>query len=403
MNKTQLTTKQATDPSLELFSNLVKVAKSFKKDPSGIDQFISNAKSEIAKLLIDYTKQRHLVKGLRNKTKSQRVFNSVIYSETEIWSEIYITIADVATQWEKNFRHMIATGKPFSHSSGKGAVRMERNTDIVGYFRNSLKNTFADLFIKHQAQKRSGEEKTFSSMQRDSDDDHERNYEDTLESSESSRVMIQSYKRDMISHVRNYDKKNKTSYARLFVALMNSRYKGAITVIQKKLKMNNKNFNESKNMIQKILIQEFGDVSQELISSYDAQRSVFEDLGNGNKASRKSANRSIQKALEKKRPCRFNVVYGAKPVQGKNKCSYYVTVLVDRSVTMKEISYSPKANWETIFKKEAVIVGKPGQMDKMKAKLEKMVKKEMGEAQQIVERNKYALNSDDEDEMLIAA
>jgi hypothetical protein len=401
MKKENKQTNQYAKPN-EIFVDLVKIAKSYKKkDQKDLDLYMRDAKSKIAQLLIDYTNQRNLVKNLRNKTKTQRVFNSVIYSETEIWSEVNITITDVIGQWEKNFRHMVLKGRPLSHASGAGAVRLEKNDDIIGYFRNSLKNTFADLFIKHRAQKRSGEEITFSTMHRDTDDDNERNFEDTLASADTSRVMIKTYKKDMISHLRLYDKENQTRLARVFVALMNPRYNGAITVIQNRLKINNKNFNDSKDMIQKILLQEFGDISQELIANYESQRGVFEELGSGNKESRKTKSRREQKALAKKRPCRFNVVYGQKPIT-KTKYSYYVTVLVDRSVTMKEISYTPKNNWENIFKKEANIVGKPGQMDKMKIKLEKLIKKEMSEAQKIVENNKsHAV--DDEDDLLLAA
>jgi hypothetical protein len=389
------------EPTLEIFTDLKKIAKGFRKDRKGLEAFVEDSKNKITVMLIEFTKKRRLIQDLKRKTASQVAFNNVIYNEDEIWGEVHLAISALLKQWSANFMNMVDKGRPLAHSSGKGAVRLEKANDLCGYYRNSLSNGFADLFIKYHALKRDAAEVNFSSMYPESDEENERNFEDTIASSSSNDVIIRSYKRDMINHLRSYDKKSGTRVAHLFVALMNPRYNGAVTVIQSKLGINNKNFNENKAVLERLLKEEFGDISQELMTHFELKRGAFEDLEKGNKASRKYKNRKKQKMLEKKanKPCRLNLIYGQR--KDKNgKCVYYVTVMVDRSKTIKEIAYSPD-NWENIFKKEEVLAGKPNQMDKMKPKLEKMIRKELEEAQKIANISKN--KSSEIDDMSLAA
>lgn len=375
----------------ELFFDWKDLSKKFKNNEAELEKFIQESKSQIASMLIEATKIRRIVPELLRKTSSQSSLSQIVYNEDEIWGEVRLVICHVLQRWETICRISLSSKKKVKHATNGTELRMNTESDIIGYFRNALQNSFADLFIKHNAQKRAASETTFSGMNLENNEDKERTFEDTLACSRSNELILNTYKRDMINYLRNYDRKNNTRTARLFVAMMNPRHNGAITTIQSKLKINNKNFNETKDLLIKLIGEEFADVSREVLNYMNEKRGFFEDLEVENKISRKYKNRKKQKALDNKKPlpCRMNVIYGQR-LNPDNKWTYYATVTVDRSKTPKIVAYMPE-NWENIFKHEETIVCKSNQMEKIRPKLEKVIKKQLLVAKKLVESSSTSI------------
>jgi hypothetical protein len=236
----------------EIFFDWKKIAKAYKKDAPGLELFISEAKNKITSMLYEAIRIRKIIPDLRRKCESQKVFANVIFNDDEIWGEVNVVICTMLIRWEKICRAAVAASGTLAHSNGEGELRMHTESDLIGYFRNSLVNAFADLFVKHNAQKRAANEVSFSSMGSDSDED-ERSFEETLASNNSNDVIFNSYKRDMIKFLRAYDKQNSSKLARLFVALINPRNNGAVTLIQRKLKICSRAFLVSLNALLLIL------------------------------------------------------------------------------------------------------------------------------------------------------
>jgi hypothetical protein len=355
--------------------------KTYGKDKAGLELFIKDSKNKIALTLIETVKRRGFIQDLLRRCTTQSALNNVILSDDDVWGEVNLVIAALVERWELVCRAEIGK-KKIKHSSIDGDLRMHTQNDIVGYFRCSLKNSFADLFTKHTAQKRSANEVTFSNiMSKDADSDDERLFDETIANTSDKELIYKTYISDMIQYLRSYDRENGTRLARLFVALINPRNCGAVIQIQKKLGISNKNFNDHKDVISRLLRAEFGELSFEIISYFEQRKHVFADHAAENKASRKFKNKKKQELEDKKsRPYRMNVIYGQKiNNKDKSKSVYYVTIQIDRSKTKSIVAYSTDG-WEKVYKKEEKIVGKPGQLDKMKQKLQKLVKDELEEA-----------------------
>lgn len=370
------------DPKKEtLYFDWKSINKKYSKDKFGQEVFIKESRDKIAEELISFVKKRGVVQDLLRRCHTQSVLNSVIFTDDDVWGEIHLVMTAVLDRWETVCRAQL-NKKKVKHSTIDGDLRMHTYNDIMGYFRCALKNCFADLFTHHSAQKRSATEVTFSNMaSKDSDTEEERLFEDTLANCDHKDVIFKAYRNDMIRFLRAYDRENKTRLARLFVALINPKNNGAVIHIQQKVGISNKNFNEQKDKIAKILKEEFGDLSQEIMSYFEAKRPVFSDLEAGNKASRKFKNRKEQEIQDQKaRPYRMNIIYGQRmnPADS-SKPIYYATVLIDRSKTKNIVAFSVDG-WENIYKKEEKITGKPGQLELMKPKLEKMMSGHIQEA-----------------------
>jgi hypothetical protein len=218
-------------------------------------------------------------------------------------------------------------------------------------------------------------------MSKDADSEDERLFDETISNHSDKELIFKTYISDMIRYLRNYDKKKGTRLARLFVTLINPRHGGAVIQIQKKLGISNKTFNDDKALISSLLSMEFGDISHEIISFFEQRRHLFSDHAAENKASRKFDNKKKQEQEDQKsRPYRMNVIYGQKPcAKDKSKSVYYVTIQIDRSKTKSIVAYSTDG-WEKVYKKEETMTGKPGELDKMKLKLQKLVKIDIKEA-----------------------
>jgi hypothetical protein len=381
----------STEGRMKMNFNWKQIKKQYKNDKEGLDRFIASTKEDISKNLIIETKRRKMVPNLARKCASQSCFNQVIRGQDDVWGELLEVMATTVNRWEKYCREIVDNNKKMQHASQKGSLRMDDENDILGYYRNSVSNAFADLFIHHKAQKRAAPEVNFSSLLTKNDEENEKNYEDGIVCPNNNKNSFNQNKAEMIKTLKAYDKKSgrKTKFARVFVALMNPRYNGAVTVIQGKLKMNNKNFNEAKEGIAFILREQFGDVRKEIIDFLDNSRGLFDELEQGNKASRQYENRKELKAIEKltPKPCRTNIIFGQKMHPTKpNQWIYYGFVQVQRSKTPKIIAYSPD-NWDQIFYKEEQIEGKGNQNTKIKPKLEKMLKKAIEEAEKISRSN----------------
>jgi hypothetical protein len=388
--QTKTTSTVATTKKVMNF-NWVQLKKLYKNDEAGLEAFITAAKNDIAKLLIVETKKRKMVQDLTRKCASQSCFNQIIRGPDDVWGELFEVMTTTIKRWEKYCREIVSNNKQMQHATKEGSLRMATEDDIVGYYRNSAKNAFADLFIHHRAQKRAAPEVNFSSLLTKNDEENEKSYEEGIVCQKSNKISYNQNKAEMIKTLRAYDKKQskKTSLARVFVALMNPRHKGAVTVIQKKLKLNNKTFNETKESIAHILRESFGDCRKEIIDFLDTDRGMFDDLEQGNKASRQYENRAEQKLLEKNtpKPCRLNVIYGQRMhPTSPNKRVYYAMVQVQRCKTAKIIAYSPD-NWESIYNKEEKIEGKENQLSQYRPKLEKLMKKQIEEAKKLVSSN----------------
>lgn len=386
------TNQPATDAKKSALSfNWGQIKKQYKNDPAGLELFITASKSDIAKLLMVETKKKKMVQDLTRKCASQSCFNQVIRGQDDVWGELLEVMATTIKRWDRYCREIVENNNKMKHATKEGSLRLNSADDIVGYYRNSVSNSFADLFIHHKAQKRAAPEVNFSSLLTKNDEENERSYEEGIICIRTNKISFNQNKAAMIKELRVYDKKNgkKTKLARVFVALMNPRYNGAVTVIQNKLKMNNKNFNEAKEGIVFILRESFGDIRKEIIDFLDSNRGIFDDLEQGNKASRQYESRKEQKLLEKNtaRPCRLNLIYGQKVHPTKpNKWLYYAMVQVQRCKTAKIVAYSPN-NWDDIYNQQEQIEGKANQLSQIKPKLEKMMRKQIEEAQNLAKTN----------------
>lgn len=359
--------------------------KRFSKDKVNFEYFIRDSKNDIALLLIETVRKRGFIQDLLRRCTTQTVLNHVILSDDDVWGEINLVIASLVERWEAVCRAEIGR-KKIKHASIEGDLRMHTQNDIIGYFRCALKNAFADLFTKHSAQKRSANEVAFSSiLGKDSDSEDERLFEETIAGTSEKDLVFRSHRADMIRHLRAYDRKNNTKLARVFVAIINPRNNGAVIGIQEKLGISNKNFNDSKDAISRLLRAEFGELSFEIIDYFESKKPLFSDKAAENKASRKFKNRKKQELEDKKsRPYRMNVIYGQKVnMKDDRKSVYYVTIQIDRSKTKSVVAYSTDG-WEKIFKREEKIVGKSGQLEKMKKKLQKMVADDIEEANKLL-------------------
>jgi hypothetical protein len=371
--------------------NWSKIKKLYKGDKGGLELFVAASKNQIAKYLMLETRKRGMVQDLVRKCASQSCFNQVIRGKDDIIGELDEVIANTTQRWEKYCREIVGNNKKMAHATKEGALRLDNDQDIMGYYRNSAKNAFADLFIHHHAQKRAASEVNFSSLLSNNDEDNERTYEEGIVCTKTSKISFNQNKLAMINTLRNYDKKSgkKTKLARVFVAMMNPRYNGAVTVIQNRLKLNNKSFNEAKEGIVFLLRENFGDIKKEVIDFLDNSQGAFSDLEQGNRKSRQYKSRKEQKQIENNtaKPCRLNEVYGQKAHPTNNKkVIYYALVQVQRSKTAKPVPFTLDA-WDTIYNKEERVEGKPDQLKKYKEMFQKKMKKAVEEASKIANSN----------------
>jgi hypothetical protein len=379
-----------------------KMIRSKVKTTEDLANFIHTSKTEIANLILQTTKKRNLTLTLLRKCSSQSSLKNVIYNADEVRGEVDLVICYILSRWDKYARATMRK-KKLIYGKEKKALRLDSPNDIIGYYVRSLEHSFADLFTRYNAQKRFAAEVTFSSVYpKAADEDDQRHFEDDIISSSSQDLVFNSYKRDMINFLRAYDAASATRLAKMFVVMINPRHHGAIVQIQKRLRINNKNFNESKALIGELLRKEFGDISGEVIAYYESKRWAFEDLELGNKKERTYENRKNQQRIEQKssRPVRLNVIYGQRPDrEDKKKWRYTINIVVDRSKTFNATSSLPE-HWVRLdeYCETKEVIGKANEFEKMKMRLEKLAKKELYNAEKFVENNnKNTHNTDGDD------
>lgn len=387
MNSTKTKTEYATSNNKTLAYDWGKIYSENYINQVDFEFFIKDSRNKIAEELIEFVKKKVIVQDLLRRCQTQNTLNNVIFSSDDVWGEIHLVITAVLDRWESVCRAEMESRaskskRKLKHASIDGDLRMHTYNDIIGYFRCALRNAFADLFTHHSAQKRAANEVTFSNMlSKDADGEDDRLFEDTLANSDHSDLMFRAYRSDMIRYLRHHDLEKGTKLARMFVSLINPKNNGAVIKIQEKLGISNKVFNEQREEICEVLNKEFGELSHEIISYFEKKRHAFSDLESGNKAARKFKNRKTQEAEDdKSRPYRMNVVFGQKSnPEEPNKPIYYASVMIDRSKTKNIVAYSVD-NWERVYNHEEKLVGKPGQLDKIKPKLEKLISPHLAEA-----------------------
>lgn len=263
----------------------------FNYAPSEKDSTAEWTRDQLCQCLLMLSTRRKMVESVSNKYKTNHLLSNE-FSYEEVHGELVITISQVLNAWEG---YWIKNGKPKSKTSTIG-IEINSNSEtklkyfgeITGYFVNAFKNNISKKYSKFKTDKRSALKSYVhidAASQNAQDDDVNKNAIEAYTSYNPED--LRNYKQsvaDFVRFLRDVDlkenqkqlaiykqrqlipMKRKSCLARLFVALMNPRYKGNIDLVKENLGFTDYIFKRNREIMIKKLQQEFKDEGLEMLS-----------------------------------------------------------------------------------------------------------------------------------------
>lgn len=344
------------------------------------------SRDTLCHFLLMLSTRRKMAETVANKYKTNAKLSGD-FSYEEIHGDLVITITQVLNAWEGYWskkKKVKSKTIGVKINSAKG-LRMNTFGDVTGYLVNAFKNNIAKKYARFKTNKRAAA-KSFVHLD-SSEDEHTNNAYEAYISHEPIKDV--EYKHTLgafIKFLREIDKKEndkqalvygtksnvpmkkQSSLARLFVALLNPRYKGNIDLIRERLDWTDYIFKRNKEILFKKLKSEYSDIGLSMLSHAIEMNSspISESSDDNEKSSYK-----IPKKME------VHKIYGMKP-DGKNQ-KYTLTISVDEF---------KNGSWISVKKIEKKLIVKPNSLsfDEAKKKLESTSQKEFIQAQNLIKK-----------------
>ena len=217
----------------------------------------TESKEQIVKELIKLGEKHHYVARFVNKYRFHQKL-SVVFSENEVKSELYLEAVKTANAWESWAK--LPANKKKTMKLGFYTIG-----DCWGYFRMSFFNAMTDMFAAQKLQKRNKPTIFFSEIaaSNPNQDLDENDIISSIQSSKNEEVAheIKDLHRRVIKVLREVSRKRKKKYgkdygkiAHLYVILINPKYQFNMRLIREKLRVEPsvmRNLNEDLNSILK--------------------------------------------------------------------------------------------------------------------------------------------------------
>ena len=375
-------------------------------------------REELSDQLLLLAKRRKLMENCVAKYRGNQFF-STIFTPEEVYGELMITLTQVLNAWEAYTVKKLVQKKKRTRSQkikrevNRRLKEFTMNEDIqissktkldtfgmlTGYMINAFKNNISRIYTKYQTDKRTGNLIHLDAHQ----EEHEKNaLEGLIAVDPLQEKEYQETLGHMIKFLRSFDRQENHKYmeenksdtvpagkksqlARLFVGLLNPKYKGSLDELQSSLGWSDYIFKRQKERLIKKLRLEFKEEGPELLS-YVIDK--YNPIAAANKdVSKQPRKKRGQPRMQLKIPyedttCEANLVFSLNK-KGK-KFKYTAKVTVDRMV---------KGQRETIKSKSKSITKDGGTMEDFqnaKKELQGMINSEYQKAQETAKKKKAA-------------
>ena len=344
------------------------------------------SRDQLCHFLLMLSTRRKMAETVANKYRTNAKL-SQDFSYEEIHGDLVITISQVLNAWEGYWskkKKIKSKTIGIKINSAKG-LRMKTFGEITGYLVNAFKNNVAKKYARFKTDKRAAA-KSFVHLDSSTEEHTNNAYEAYISHEPIKDVEYKHTLNSFIKFLRDVDRKENekqtTSYgtkgnvpmkkqsslARLFVALLNPRYKGNIDLIRERLNWTDYIFKRNKEILFKKLRNEYQDIGLSMLAhAIDMISSPVSESSDDNEKS----SYKIPKKME------IHKIYGMKP-DGKNQ-KYTLTISIDEF---------KNGSWISVKKIEKKLIVKPNSLsfDEAKKKLESTSQKEFIQAQNLIKK-----------------